>query len=480
MLHPLSESSLEGILEVEHEETTHDHSDDGEGDEDENVDQFHHLLGNELSGLPVLMEDPYVNETSQDEETGSAVNGDVEESEDMGYEDMDYIPRRNPQEVSLASVLQRQSSKRSSLMRRVSTESELTSQSAPAMVGGQESDLAGLVDSTTQRRVTVHGRSADSSSSLRSGRFRISSRAMDHASGGSNSSLGKSSFVSTLIQRRRSTRQNRHSANTNGIKSISPHQPAAPSVADAVERLSSLPTSDVEYVSAAAAVVAATAPGKRNNFCQFSQGDHVLVVLALLSLADVAGNKDLYTVDPVNQQGYPRSGGKNETSHQPGPFLYVLCVVTQVHFDEDERYYTVRRCDTGTEQRADPGYMEPIRDPEAIEAAYEAAMRTHLAVPQGPDQDRRAPFAGTRQTLFRWRNAVTRRVVPWYQRLRQNTKMAVQQMLHGEAGWALHVRFSGINFLVCCSLIFLFHDVFALAFVPASYDFSFMVLGLYV
>jgi hypothetical protein len=474
MLQPLSESVLEGILETEHEETTHGHSDD------ENVDDhFHHEFDHALSGLPVLMEDPYVKETPHNEEVGSAVNEDDEGSEDMGYEDMDYIPRRSPQEVSLSSVLQRQSSKRSSLMRRVSTESEQTSQSAPAVVGGKESDLAGLLDTTTQRRVTVHGRSADSaaSSSLRSGRFRISSRAMNHSSD-SSSSLGKSSFVTTLIQRRRSTRQNNHVANPNSNKSVAPNQPASPSMADAVERLSSLPTSDVEYVSAAAAVVAATAPGKRNNFCQFFQGDHVLVVLALLSLADATGNKDLYTVDPVNQQGYPRSGGKNEPSYQQGPFLYVLCVVTQVHFDEDERYYTVRRCDTCTEQRADPGYMEPIRDPEAIEAAYHAAMRTHLAVPQGPDQDRRAPFSSTLQTLLRWRNAVTRRVVPWYQRARQDSKVVVQRLWHGEAGWALRLRFSGINFLVCCSLIFLFHDVFTLGFLPTSYDSYFMVLGL--
>jgi hypothetical protein len=59
---------------------------------------------------------------------------------------------------------------------------------------------------------------------------------------------------------------------------------------------------DFQNVAAAAAVVAATTQGSamRGNV-QFGQGDYVLVMLTLLEIADREGNRDLYTVDPVNK-----------------------------------------------------------------------------------------------------------------------------------------------------------------------------------
>lgn len=36
--------------------------------------------------------------------------------------------------------------------------------------------------------------------------------------------------------------------------------------------------------------------------------------------------------------------------------------MNRVHFDEDDRYYTVVRADTGTEQRADSGTLQLADD----------------------------------------------------------------------------------------------------------------------
>ena len=45
---------------------------------------------------------------------------------------------------------------------------------------------------------------------------------------------------------------------------------------------------------------------------------------------------------------------RNE-AEKTGRYTYVLATVKHVHFDEDDRYYTVVRADTGTEQRTDSG-----------------------------------------------------------------------------------------------------------------------------
>jgi hypothetical protein len=511
MLPQLSVTSLEGIIE---EATNHSSGDENSQTDEPYVDPFIQL-GRQTGESHLVLQDgdeeSYVDEVQRAIPEDESYEENASSSErtdeiDMGYEDMRHHSlsyQYGDEELSSAralsssfqigfpansSVAARRSSKRQSIIRRVSTESEQTSQSAPGST--EESDLALIVNenASTQRRVTVHGRTDSGSynSSLspgtRSNRFRISSRYTD----GNDRSNGtvKSSFVSTLINRRVSTRQDPSVGGTFAVnQSIQINSGAsATTMADAVERLNSYQSSDFEYVSAAAAVVAASTqnPGKRN-FVQFGQGDHVLVILALLGLADSGGDKELYTIDPVNAYGYPRGEGKTEAQTQ-GPFLFVICVVTQVHFDEDERYYTVRRCDTGFEQRADPGFMEPIREIEAIEVAYNASQRTKksMADQQKPTEAQSGFCKRWIQSLLRLRMNLARRVIPAYIRSRNVTKIFIQHSLHGEPGWALHLRFSGINFLVACSLIFLFHDVFALAFLSTSHDFAIDVMGLYV
>jgi hypothetical protein len=421
-----------------------------------------------------------------------------------------------------------------STTRRVSTETNDTNQSAPPILMHSDSAITDWMGGTTngtntppppppqRRRVTIQsdhinnhgnvnlgnstgsildsstsqfGNASTSSLASRSSRYRISSR---YGSSSSNSSTNnppsndrttKSSFYGSILNRRRSTRSNPNANNGNGgigTSSMYHHNSfgdsnsnASSAMVDAVERLNKYQSSDFEYVSAAAAVVSATASGKRNYVQQFGQGDHVLVILAILGLADAFGNKEIYTIDPVNKLGFPRNHGKTETQNQ-GPFLYVLCIVKQVHFDEDERYYTVLRCDTNTEQRADPGYMEPIRDGEIIEIAYQASQRSRMSM-----ANQHVPITTNigfceqlLKSLIQFGINMKQRWIPTFVRTRDGTKELVQRLLHGEPGCALHFRFSGINFLVCCSLFFLFHDIFTLGYLPASADYVMDTIGM--
>ena len=457
-----------------------------------------------------------------DDDSGIAV-------QDMGYEDMDDVANREnnehyhsasprlsaffhrvesqssvPASTTTTTTTTRNNSRPSfvsTTSRRVSTETDGTYQSAPAVLMHSTSNMDGAAaaalasdpnqNSSTarpqqRRRVTIQvdpvSNEHKSSSSLasRSSRFRLASKygksSNTYQSDNLNSST-KSSIYGSILNRRRSTR-NPLSDNGKNMTGTSTNH----NVVHAVEQLNMYQTSDFEYTSAAAAIVTATtASGKRNYGPQFGQGDHVLVILAILGLADAFGNKELYTIDPVNKLGYPQNEGKTEAQSQ-GPYLYVLCVVKQVHFDEDERYYTVLRCDTNKEQRADPGYMEPIRDEESIEIAYQAAQRsrTSMTDQHKPTIQQIGFCERCWKSMMRLGTNTKRRVIPTYIRTRNDGKKQLQRLLHGEPGCALNFRFSGINFLVCCSLLFLFHDVFALGYLPPSADFAVDLIGMYV
>lgn len=60
----------------------------------------------------------------------------------------------------------------------------------------------------------------------------------------------------------------------------------------------------------------------------------------------------------VNRYGFPPGQGVTP-EEQRGPYVYVLATVVKVHFEEDAEYYTVKRADTGVDQRADDG--KPVK-----------------------------------------------------------------------------------------------------------------------
>jgi hypothetical protein len=467
----------------------------------------------------------------------------VENNSSMGYEDVDDLyyeadgggggggaSRKHPAQKrrALGSYLKSagdgsQSSggdndnntKRSSFhaFRRSSTESERTAKSAPARTGAPPELAATVADAKTtphERRVTVHddrtrlgstGAAGGGNSSRQPlttatsqrrrfkrlyGNTNIVDSDSEQTDSGNSSQKGNNFMQSLRISRRRSTtrqrgQQQRRSLSGSSSSSTNNNNNNR-TMADAVELLGNTNSTDFEHVAAAAAVVAAASQtSAKRGYVQFGQGDHVLVMLTLLGMADVSGDKESYTVDPVNALGYPQGQGKTESQKQ-GPFLFVLCTVTQVHFDEDERYYTVRRFDTGSEQRADPGYMEPIRDADAIEVALGAAQRRSLADPTGGAV---TGHYAAGLCHCRWIQAATaamvhvlRRVVTVYTQSRRTAKTLLQRWLHGENGYACTMRFSGINFLVLCSLIFLFYDVLPLIFLSKNLDQACTILGL--
>jgi len=257
-------------------------------------------------------------------------------------------------------------------------------------------------------------------------------------------------------------------------------------ISTAVDRLGSGDGQDWNQTIAAAAIVAASAnaPATRKTY-QYSKGEQVLVFLNLLNHQNRADDRNDFTISPVNEHGFPAGHGKTEAQRQ-GPFEFLICVVTNVHFDEDEKYYTVRRGDTGSEQRADSSVMAPIRDVVGIEMAYRAARRTRSSEAEmSTRQEKRlGPLqqcAKSMKGCLLWPVQFYRNeMVPLYVRGRARVKVVASHLLHGDTGYSFKVEFSGINFFVMCNFIYLFNDVFTLSFLPAKFDFKSTVVGLCV
>ena len=58
----------------------------------------------------------------------------------------------------------------------------------------------------------------------------------------------------------------------------------------------------------------------------------------------------------VNRYGFPPGEGTT-AEEQNGPYSFVMATIQTVHFDEFAEYYTIKRADTGGEQRADTGTL---------------------------------------------------------------------------------------------------------------------------
>jgi hypothetical protein len=237
--------------------------------------------------------------------------------------------------------------------------------------------------------------------------------------------------------------------------------------------------SDWENVAAAATVVAAAtagASGKRSHV-QFGAKDHVLVILNLLNMTNHEDDRDTFTIDPVNAMGFPMGGGNTEAERQ-GPFTFVVATVVNVHFDEDERYYTVKRFDTETEQRADSSWMEPMKDMAGIEAAMHAARRTTRSAAE--DVDHVVRHDGLFQQVVMvvsgcvsWPAHFARTTLrPFYRDFRLGAKEFATSTMHGDKGFAYRVSCTSINVLVLCSFTYLFLEPISLAFLPQDYDYG--------
>lgn len=289
-----------------------------------------------------------------------------------------------------------------------------------------------------------------------------------------------SSAVGRLTFRNRRSRQTRQSM------SIAGRQGPTGSLDSAIDTLRNQDSnSEWENVAAAVTVVAASEAGaspSKSRHIKFAVNDTVLVFLTLLNVTNMEDPKDTFTVAPVNKYGYPAGEGSTE-AEKSGPYAFVICTVKHVHFDEDDRYYTVVRADTGTQQRADSGWMEPLVDSECIAAAMVAAKKTVRSTQDKPEEvlEEAGFFQDCMDTcldILSWpSDFATSTLLPFYRRLRLATKMLATQLLLGDSPFSCKIRVTGINLLVLCSIAFLFLEVANLAFLPADFDDEMAIIG---
>jgi hypothetical protein len=119
--------------------------------------------------------------------------------------------------------------------------------------------------------------------------------------------------------------------------------------------------------------------------------------------------------------------------------------------------------------------MEPLTSQHGIEAATRAAYQTgRSAVTHEPSTRESAGFVA----LLGWPvKFVQSTLVPMYHNVRAASKEQVKHLLFGEAPFYCRLRVTGINLLVLCSFIYMFIEVVALAFLPASLDYGVAVFG---
>ena len=176
----------------------------------------------------------------------------------------------------------------------------------------------------------------------------------------------------------------------------------------------------------------------------------------------------------VNRYGFPEGGGASTPEQRRGPYIYLLAKVQSVHFEEDAQYYTVSRCDNEEQQRADVWYMEPITDPIGIEAAKTAARKQF-----GGDylHDRgnsdRIILCSIGYATSRCMQKVHRRATMLYRKMKEQAS----KFLNGRRPYKISFKFSGVNFLVLCSLWYLYIDQFRLAFFPHTADFACAIIS---
>jgi hypothetical protein len=174
----------------------------------------------------------------------------------------------------------------------------------------------------------------------------------------------------------------------------------------------------------------------------------------------------------VNIYGFPEvvGGGALSPEQRRGPYTYLLAQVKSVHFGEDAQYYTVSRCDNEEEQRADAEWMEPITDPIGIEAAKTAAKKK-------VDDTYLHNRSHTDRLFLRSVTKGTKLVHTGASLLRRKMKEQALKCLSGRRPYKISFKFTGVNFLVLCTIWYLYIDQVRLAFFSHAADFACAVVS---
>lgn len=115
---------------------------------------------------------------------------------------------------------------------------------------------------------------------------------------------------------------------------------------------------------------------------------------------------------------------------------------------------------------------------DGIEAATRAAHQTARSVENEPETKEGAGLLFLLVACLAWPFKFARSsVATWYRLARAAAKEQVSHVLYGDAPFYCYIRMTGINFLVICSIIYLFLEEVTLAFFPAKWDFGVAVVG---
>lgn len=224
---------------------------------------------------------------------------------------------------------------------------------------------------------------------------------------------------------------------------------------------------------------------------RYKVGDYVLIE-----------NARTKWVNCVNRFGFPPGEGETMEESQ-GPYIYVVATVKQIHFEEIHPYYTVTRCDMGTDQRADAEIMEPLRTQRGELAALRAANDIKTGDQRGSFQDEGLQFHESDRSLpvpFKcatnaqkaccylllpiWRLLDCLRFVcvaclaPPCQSCLIFFRKQAHLFLYGREPYVCRWRLTAVNFVVACSTWFMFIDQVRLAFFPPSSDYALAVVNL--
>ena len=256
---------------------------------------------------------------------------------------------------------------------------------------------------------------------------------------------------------------------------------------------------DTSMDSAAAQLVAAGMSGAQHRH-RFGTNEYVLVSLEVMNkaalpeliardpaLRNALNEKDMsagdldsellrksdeleqkFTTQPVNKFGFPEGQG-TRVEEQRGPYLYVIAKVKMVHFEEDARYYTVTRCDTSMDQRADAEWMwgEPISSETGVEAALRAAKQNTKEI-EKQAANRSNVHAVVPKTRFE--TFLEFGIYKPFSKFTVFAKNHIAKLLLGLSPYSLELRISGVNLLVCCGILFMILDQIRIGFAPPAYD----------
>ena len=216
----------------------------------------------------------------------------------------------------------------------------------------------------------------------------------------------------------------------------------------------------------------------------------------------------------VNRYGFPPGEGSSPEEMR-GPYIYAMATVKQVHFEEFAAYYTVVRADTGAEHRADADFMEPLKTTRGQQAAYRAALQSSLeqgvvGSEIGPGHSGEHPFpvgvgdareaahsssmTGRNKILSCLENTCVYLLLPflylydclylfalrWLTPLGKFMLRHAKLILMGAEPYACQLRLTLVNFIVVCSIWYMFIDQARLVFFRPRADHTVAVFNFIV